>query len=589
MKEILKKLKNLPWIKMAPYGGVVFGVAIFLIMSVTTNNDSKNVKIEHERVVTRFPSNPTYFFGEKMPESGIVLSWYDNTAKLKSGETTQLKLDAELYPITLENRELTFESSMPECAEIDAFGNITAKKTGSVEITVSNAATGHYAKAYLQVVQPVEGFYIHNSAINMYTTDTGIRVMPMIYPENASNTTVKWYSKDPNIVEVDQTGHLKAKSIGITEVVATTADGNLTAKCFVNVINQTIKVDTVSILNKDKAELVRGETHRLLVSVLPQNARNKLVTWESSDESILSVSKTGVIKGLKPGVATVHANSNDGAYDSFLVTVKESESMLTPEETPNFTMPSGVTYVAYDITIDEMVKKHMSVNPVYNDGNGLMSADEARTRQYIDPNEYSQGAYKYQFMDLSKYNGVSKEQLEKFLDGKGALSGQADAFIDAARTYNLSELYLIEHSCLETGYGTSKLATGVDYNGVRVYNMFGTGAYDYDAVGTGAKRAYDEGWTTPYAAIMGGAKWISDKYVHAPSGQQNTLYEMRWNPDNPGVHLYAGDIAWAVRQAVIMEELFKKFPDAQIRYEVPVYAGMTAPVIDTRNGMTLGR
>ena len=119
--------------------------------------------------------------------------------------------------------------------------------------------------------------------------------------------------------------------------------------------------------------------------------------------------------------------------------------------------------------------------------------------------------------------------------------------------------------------------------------MFGIGAFDSDAVGTGSKKAYNEGWTTPDAAIMGGAKWISENYINSPANRQNTLYKMRWNPDNPANHLYAGDIAWATTQSVIMEQLFAEIGNGSISYEVPVYAGQSAPVIEGVGGMTIRR
>ena len=578
MKAILKKIRNLPWIKIAPYGGVVFGVFLFVALIITTYNDTVNKREEQGGLVTRFPVDSVHFFDDTDPDAGILLSWYDNTVKLKSDEATTLKLDANLYPITLGKRELIFASSSPECAEIDEYGNITAKKPGSVEITVSNIATGLRAKAYLQVMQPVEGFYIQNSSINVVTSDTGVRIVPVIYPENASNTTVRWYSKDTNIVEVDQTGHIKPKNTGIAEVVATTVDGDYSAKCFVNVINETFKVETVNIINKDKVEFNRGETLRLLVSVLPQNARNKLINWQSSDSAVASVTQTGLVRAIGPGTATLFAMSSDGAYDSLEIKVTSTNATNSSSSSSSYTIPGGITYISYDLTLDEMTQKQMPTNPVYSDGRGLKSADEERTKRYVDPNEYCQGAYKYQFMDLSHYNGIGYEKLAAFLDGKGILSGQAETFISAAKLYNVSELYLVAHACLETGYGTSKLSTGVNYNGTRVYNMFGIGAFDSDAVGTGSKMAYQEGWTSPEAAIMGGAAWISKNYINATSGRQNTLYKMRWNPEKPANHLYAGDIAWAVTQSTIMERLFAQFEGASISYEVAVYAGSIAPV-----------
>ena len=46
MREILDRIKNLPWIKIAPYGGAVFGVVLFLILAVTTFNDTVNKREE---------------------------------------------------------------------------------------------------------------------------------------------------------------------------------------------------------------------------------------------------------------------------------------------------------------------------------------------------------------------------------------------------------------------------------------------------------------------------------------------------------------------------------------------------------------
>lgn len=583
VNNLIQKVKNAPLRAYAPWVGAFLGVMIFFILAIVTVNDSENKREVQNGIVTRFPINSGHIFGTEDVDMDIIMSWHDNVIRLENAQPVNVKLDAVLYPITVSDRTLVFSSSNPEVAEVDGEGNILAKRPGSVEITVSNDYTGINAKAYLQIVQPVTSLYLKSTSIDMYITDTGIRVEPVIYPADATNTTVRWYSKDPNIAEVDQTGYLKPKDTGLVEIVGTTADGGYSAKCFVNVINETIKVDKVNILNKD-ATLMAGESRHLIATIHPANARNKLLQWEVSDPNIATVTRTGIIMGLNAGTATVSAISADGVADSFEITV--SGYSQSPITSPNHIVAGIVTYVAYDMTLDEMAEIQIPTTPKYHDGMSLKVADKERTKRYLDPNEFFRGAYKYQFMDLSHYNGISRDKLAKFLEGKGILSGKADMFIAAARQYNISELYLVAHACLETGYGTSKLATGVDYNGVRVYNMFGIGAYDSDAVATGSKMAYQKGWTSPDAAILGGAKWISENYINAHN-RQNTLYKMRWNPDNPGNHLYAGDISWAVSQALIMENLFAQFGEASVAYEVPVYAGSVAPAIDTVKSLNL--
>lgn len=101
---------------------------------------------------------------------------------------------------------------------------------------------------------------------------------------------------------------------------------------------------------------------------------------------------------------------------------------------------------------------------------------------------------------------------------------RGQAFLDASMTYGINDLYLPSHAFLETGHGTSVLANGVVVNGVKVYNMFGIRAYDGCAIECGAQNTYDEGWTTPYKSIVGGAKSIIEGYI---SKGQNILYKMR--------------------------------------------------------------
>src|SRR5699024_8869414 len=162
--------------------------------------------------------------------------------------------------------------------------------------------------------------------------------------------------------------------------------------------------------------------------------------------------------------------------------------------------------------------------------------------------------------NLSRPTGVTPTELNKFLKGKGILQGMGKAFIDAGRTHGVNEVYLLAHALLETGHGTSKLANGVKVNGKIVFNMFGIGAYDRDPIGEGSKRAYEEGWTTPEKAIMGGARFIGNNYIKAG---QNTLYKMRWNPEAMvkngfATHQYATDMGWAYKQVDTMYNLYNE-------------------------------
>ncbi|WP_066058001.1 glucosaminidase domain-containing protein [Robertmurraya korlensis] len=207
------------------------------------------------------------------------------------------------------------------------------------------------------------------------------------------------------------------------------------------------------------------------------------------------------------------------------------------------------------------------------------NATSSDVLQYLNPTAYiNDEKQRFQFMNLSKPSDVSVGTLNTFLTGKGILANQGQAFIDAGNKYGMNEVYLMAHTLLETGNGTSTLARGVDYNGKTVYNMYGVGAYDDCPLECGVQRAYDEGWFTPYAAIVGGAAFISDKYLGGNNRYkivQNTIYEMRWNPELMSTKLevgnqYATDIGWAYKQVNTMYEVYKIQPYT-IYLEIPTY------------------
>lgn len=60
--------------------------------------------------------------------------------------------------------------------------------------------------------------------------------------------------------------------------------------------------------------LVVGDELQLNVTVEPENATNKEVTWSTGgDEGVVSVSEEGMVKALKAGAATVTATAKDGS------------------------------------------------------------------------------------------------------------------------------------------------------------------------------------------------------------------------------------------------------------------------------------
>ncbi|SUM75591.1 GW dipeptide domain-containing protein [Staphylococcus saprophyticus] len=239
-----------------------------------------------------------------------------------------------------------------------------------------------------------------------------------------------------------------------------------------------------------------------------------------------------------------------------------------------------VKYYKSGLTLDQAVaiQKGLKFKPqIQHTAGKWQDASATEIKNAMDSSKLIKDpTQKYQFLRLDKSQNISSADLDKLLVGKGILEGQGEAFSEAAKAYNINEVYLISHALLETGNGTSKLANGGDVvNGKVVtngkdkyYNMFGIGAVDSDAVKQGFATAKNNGWNTVKKAIVGGAKFIAGSYINQG---QNTLYKMRWNPENPGVHQYATDVAWAAHNATRIKGFYDSMGKLGKYFDVDTY------------------
>ena len=563
-------------------GVAVLGVLLGVMIKNSVNSDYLQEGDDSVGYAMVLQNYYTFDHSDKT-NVAIKLSWDDGAVDLNGG-TAEAKIKAKVYPINLPDKKITWKSSDDNIANIDSGGNITAQNPGKATLTAMLYSQKKSATATLSVRQPVTGIFMPTSTITLYTGGEGRLLQTEIFPKNATNQNITWKSKNTKIARVDENGRVKPVGVGMTEITATTEDGGFEAKCFVNVVNSYVDVQTLSVKNTDAMTIKVGDSVNAIVTVSPSNARNKTLKWSSDDTKIATVSQAGRIRGVSVGTANITVETTNGKKQTFTVNVTESDAkdpFNLNDEVSDLDTEGTVTYTSYDISFPQIIRIQMGLNPppkIWRNG-GMSYATESETAEYMNPNSFYTDAYKYQFLDLSKPNNVSEETLNNYLADKGVMKGMGAAFIEAAKEYNVSEVYLVAHACLESGNGTSHLATGVEVNGTTVYNLFGIGAYDANPVGNGSQRAYSQGWTSVEAAIKGGAKWISENYVNSSDGRQNTLYKMLWNPENPGTHQYATDIGWAVKQAVSIEKIFSSFTDATLSFDVPVYSGQIPPTV----------
>ncbi len=233
---------------------------------------------------------------------------------LKEGE--KATLTAVVTPDNATSKSVNWTSSDKSVATVDASGNITAIKAGTVTITATAAdGSGKSASCKITVkpaVVTVSKITIDSASVSLEEGATAT-IKAIVTPSNATNATLTWTSSDPSVVSVDASGKVTALKEGTAIITIAANDGSgKKVECKITVAKKVVYATDVTISNTSLS-LEEGETATLTVKVAPDNASNKSVNWTSNDTSVATVDADGNVTALKPGVTVITAAAADGS------------------------------------------------------------------------------------------------------------------------------------------------------------------------------------------------------------------------------------------------------------------------------------
>ena len=229
--------------------------------------------------------------------------------------TDSILLIATVEPSDAKDKTVTWKSSDESVATVDEDGNVTAKSIGFTTITVTTNDGEFTATCRVVVsedVVKITGLSLSKKSITLGIDETE-KINTEITPSNATNKGIIWKSDDPKIATVSSTGVIRGIKKGETTITATTKDGSITESIKVKV--KEVSVEKIEISSKDTVEL--GKTKELEYKVLPTNAVDKELVWESSNESVATVDSNGKVTGKKEGkTAVITVKTKDGKVSS---------------------------------------------------------------------------------------------------------------------------------------------------------------------------------------------------------------------------------------------------------------------------------
>lgn len=224
----------------------------------------------------------------------------------------------------------------------------------------------------VKVVVPATGITVDKTATTIVKGATD-KLTATLVPADA-NGTITWSTSDSSVATVSSDGTVTAVKNGKATVTAKC--GDLSAQTKVTVINPLKAITITGTTHSIK----KGQTTQLGLTYDPADTTDSVAaTWTSSNTSVATVSKTGLVTALKDGSTTIKATVGNvsSTYDIAVKEVKltgikmEEKALIHKGDTKAFT----VEYTPADTTDDKTVAWSSSDSTVASvDNNGIVTA-----------------------------------------------------------------------------------------------------------------------------------------------------------------------------------------------------------------------
>ena len=307
------------------------------------------------------------------------ISFKDDVTSKTMNKGEEFTLEVVYNPADTDaDKTITWSSTDTSVATVEN-GKVTAIGGGETEIKATTV-NGLEAICKVKVEVPLTSISIKTETAIQFgqTEKLEVTYNPV---DTTADKTIAWESADEAIAKVSTDGTVEGIGVGETTITATASNGQKVT-CKVTVLP--VELNSISITEQNIV-LNKGENKTLTVTYNPENTtEDKTVTWESSNEDAVTVSKDGVITAVGAGKATITAKVGDKTATTQVevkvplesISLNEAEKQLNKGDN----LQLAVTYSPEDTTADKTVTWTSTDDTVATvDKNGKVTALKAGT------------------------------------------------------------------------------------------------------------------------------------------------------------------------------------------------------------------
>ena len=260
----------------------------------------------------------------------------------------------------------------------------------------------------------------------------------------AEKLTIEWTSSDESVATVDETGTVTAVAAGEANVTASVKDADIAASTHIKVV-----VTPTGVAAPESIDLVtNGEnTKDLDAKLVPADATDVKLAYESSDESVATVDETGKVTAVANGECTittyVTAKTEDAeASELSAVVVEAADSEETDDSVATMpedlaAMDSAFDVVPEDLKAETKVTVTTNVESVTLDKTeGVLTVGNTVTvTATVTPDTATNASVTWSSSDEAIATVDSEGKITAVAPGTATITATSDSNPDANATY----------------------------------------------------------------------------------------------------------------------------------------------------------
>lgn len=260
----------------------------------------------------------------------------------------------------------------------------------------------------------------------------------------AEKLTIEWTSSDESVATVDETGTVTAVAAGEANVTASVKDADIAASTHIKVV-----VTPTGVAAPESIDLVtNGEnTKDLDAKLVPADATDVKLAYESSDESVATVDETGKVTAVANGECTITtyvvADAKDAdASELSAVAVEAADSEETDDSVATMpedlaAMDSAFGVVPEDLKAETKVTVTTNVESVTLDKTeGVLTVGSTVTvTATVTPDTANNASVTWTSSDEAIATVDSEGKITAVAPGTATITATSDSNPDASAAY----------------------------------------------------------------------------------------------------------------------------------------------------------